>query len=447
MKKHYGFLLFLLSLVSYNFAQNCTSQAVAVPNFTNNQIVLYNPNGTVYKTIDVHVALLLPPVGTTLGVNSVVFINSDLFVGVANNGGSDFGGILHYTLNQVQNNLDPTVLATPNNQPVIAVAKDPADNLLVATAATGGSSGVICRYTAVDNYDISSLKSLPITAEMNNWVQAFGGIAAYDANTIFTTDVIGNAMISYHNIDWSMNPVTVEVTILKDVPSNSPFLFSLPEGIALDDNHDLWISSNNDTYSTHLNTTGNLVHLTQTMWQNHIAAGNPIVITIDSNLPGVSNFEIMENGTNPTMLGGIVANGNCLYVNNQKAGDITQVLQYKISNNTVSGTTFEQTYPGFGGIDIFTNTPFYTTGIAHPQSLNELGIKVFPNPTVDNLNIEWETNQHFEVNVFDMMGREVLEPISVIGKDVSLDMSTLPVGVYQVVFVGESVVSTRVIKQ
>ncbi len=415
-------------------AQNCASQAVAIPNFSSNQVVLYDANGVLYKTLNVPVSLLSPPGGTNLGINSVVFINADLFVGVANANGNDFGGILHYTVNQVQNNLNPTVLATPNNQPVIALSKDAAHNLFASTAVSGNHSGVICRYTAASNYAANSLKTLPITEEMGWWVQAFGAAASYNANTLFTTDVFGNAVICYHEIDWAATPVTANITVLKDVQGNAPYLFSLPEGIVLDTNNDLWISSNNDSYSTQLNATGNLTHLTQTMWQNHIAAGNPNVITIDAGLPGVERFEIWENGVNATMLGGMVVNGNCLYLNNQKNGSNVSILQYNIMNNTTTSTTLTQTYPGYGGLDIYSNTAFDPTftAISSPQNNPFPELSAFPNPTTESIALKWNM-AHIEattLHIYNVVGKEMLAPLTITGTEAQLNLSSLPQGIY-----------------
>lgn len=452
MKKFCFLFICVCLFVVNSFAQTCTSQYLAVPNYSSNQVKLFYPNGNIYKNISVPVNLLSPPVGTNLGVNSVVIINSNLFVGVASNAG-DFGGILKYSLAQVQNNQNPSILATPNNQAVIALGKDATSNLLVSTAAFGNNSGVICRYTAASTYAANSVKSLPITADMGWWVNAFGGIAVYNANTIFSTDVFGNAVICYHNINWNASPVSADVTVLKDVPGVTPYLFSLPEGIALDANNDLWISSNNDTYSTQLNPTGNLTHLAESMWQNHIAPGNPPVITIDGSLVGVERIDIWENGVNATLLGGIEANGSCLYINNQKNGASTSVLQFEIGTHAVSPTNFTQTYPGFGGISIFSNTPFNPTftSMENSASISISDIKAFPNPIADVLNLTWTNDKGKEVTIrmFDYLGREVVNAQILKGTNTIFSLSSLPSGLYTLSLQveGELPLNTKIVKE
>ncbi len=93
---------------------------------------------------------------------------------------------------------------------------------------------------------------------------------------------------------------------------------------------------------------------------------------------------------------------------------------------------------GFIAPDILT-----ATGIEDYREL--YGVRVFPNPVKDDLQIELPDEQNYEIRLFDLSGKE-LKNIFIEQSEYQLQMSHLPSGMYLLVVIDRINKQAKIIK-
>lgn len=338
------FLICLLGLYSLQ-AQN-----FAVPNLSAGQVKFY---GAFTPTINV------PNAPFCNSANSVAFFQDKMFVAVDCN---NAGGIYMYKSNQVLPAPSGTPQTIANATGITSLTTDAKGNLYASQIYMNGGSPIrkIIRYDAPCYTKQTTLSAPALLSWAGRWFSAFGGLSFDASGNLWVTDVAENRILVYQAASLNANPATAIYKIITgttQVVSGTTYnFFSLPEGIAFDASGNLWVSNNNDGYSTKLNTTGTLVKIP--------AANLPALITSGGSINAFATiYPITTPVTNtPSMLGGIAISGSYLYVNNQNNGANTYVLKYNLTNNTYINTAMAQSYPGAGGLAIVPTS--FTTNAA-----------------------------------------------------------------------------------
>ena len=81
------------------------------------------------------------------------------------------------------------------------------------------------------------------------------------------------------------------------------------------------------------------------------------------------------------------------------------------------------------------------------ENLEELGIKIFPNPASDWLTIQNNNNEWTQMKVFGIDGKEIPTLQRVFSQNIQLDIQELPAGIYFLnLFQGEKMARFRLVK-
>ncbi len=130
-------------------------------------------------------------------------------------------------------------------------------------------------------------------------------------------------------------------------------------------------------------------------------------------------------------------------------GNLQGFLGLNINPGTTDGTGIVKVFVYQNGFRSMGDTLTWyvktlASGIEEISAAN--GIKIFPNPAHNNLNIDLATNATVDVTITDALGRKVLN--SQIVSIANLDISSLDKGVYTIVLqTGDKQIYKRIIKE
>lgn len=118
-----------------------------------------------------------------------------------------------------------------------------------------------------------------------------------------------------------------------------------------------------------------------------------------------------------------------------------RLFEYNKSFNTGFHSLYQLCDYAAGSATTSTNTSI--------ADLSELGMKIFPNPTSDQLHIEWKNTQSVDQLILSNVQGQVLHRIAVAGTQAELDLSMLPAQLYFVEFFhkGHRLGAAKVVKR
>ncbi len=252
-----------------------------------------------------------------------------------------------------------TVLATGF---VIGMAIEPTTHNLFVTK----NNNEISYYTAASNYNVASkidiaipgccvpiiIANLTFDANGNLWATAFDGSTSGGAAAIWCFTKASN-FSSMFIIASPSGKTASAANSLDGIQHNSLYLMSQPEGIIFDSRGDMWFANNNDTNGPD-NSAGTLVKIPQSWLQSNIygaVAGTPNVL-----FPVLNEATIYYVGG--SKMGGIILDGDTLYINDQGQNQGTNILTNgkvwkwnvttTFSNTNFANSGITTTYPGNG---------------------------------------------------------------------------------------------------
>ena len=401
MKRYNLSLIFTLAVIICGFRLHA-QQAIAQPYYGDGKIRFYNKANPVAAnpcyTLDIS-ADINTNWGTTSGINDVVIYHGKMFVSIDN--GNNQGGVLVYNYADVYptKTSGPISVINPQNTsglPVAGIAIQPSTgDLFVGTFYTGASDAGIYTYTAASGYANSSATHLA-SYNNDNSIDKYIANLAFDAsgNLWFTEfDATASAnqfLICYraankNNYYAIVNPATQIYASTSRAGGAGPnvYLLSQPEGIAFDASGNLWLGNNNDDFACNSAGDGTLVKInaswiTGTLFSQAYASSNTVPVadaTVDY-IPGGK-------------LGGMIMDGNNLYINDQGQNQGTSytssgtVWKYNVTA-TFNATNFaasgiHTTYPG-NGLMALDNAQFSLATDCYPSPSFEKNIVTFTIP-------------------------------------------------------------------
>ena len=118
-------------------------------------------------------------------------------------------------------------------------------------------------------------------------------------------------------------------------------------------------------------------------------------------------------------------------------GDTSLVIN---SNLTFRSRRFPTDFSAFDGRDLSPkgyieqepNTEFCDQLLAIEDLFEEYQLKLYPNPAQEMITLEWEAGKYVDVEVFNLMGQEIIEPMRLSGGRKYLNTSTWGEGIYVV---------------
>ena len=402
MKKAIANLLpvFLLLLGAMNCA---AQQTIAQPYYSEGVIRFYNKSnpvaGSPCYTLNL-TADIQSNWSVTQGINDVVIYQGKLFVSI--DAGNNTGGVLVYNYADVypSKTAGPVAVIKPQTTAGLATAgiviQPSTGNLFLGTFFNGSSDAGIYQYTAASGYVSGSqfasyyndasvdayVANLTFDASENLWFTEFDG----------NNNANGNFLICYKAANKSnyykiVNPAsqTYTSTALAGGAGPTVYLLSQPEGLAFDPSGNLWLGNNNDDYNCNTSGDGTLVKINAS-W---------ITGTLFSQSYGtavtVPTAQATVNYIPGSKLGGLLFDGNNLYVNDQGTSQGTDytasgvVWKYDVTtafnatNFTASG--IHTTYPG-NGLMALDNAQFsVASDCASTLSSSEKNIVTFTIPS------------------------------------------------------------------
>ncbi|MBA3664497.1 MAG: T9SS type A sorting domain-containing protein [Bacteroidetes bacterium] len=167
---------------------------------------------------------------------------------------------------------------------------------------------------------------------------------------------------------------------------------------------------------------------------------------ISINLPATWDYSMCDLGTCYT---GIPAGPNTM--NTATAGGANPFLGLNINPQAVAGTgtVVVRAYKTGSPSSADTLTWKITAGAVGVEELtaSKTGIKIYPNPVANSLNIEFGSTKVQEVTITDALGRTILKPITSTGNN-TIDLSALQKGFYLVnIVTDEKVMFKRIVKE
>lgn len=265
----------------------------------------------------------------------------------------------------------------------------------------------------------------------NEWSNSFRRVYTYDVNGRNLTELReqwqNNAWVSLSRYTYTYNMNGDLITRLLESWQNDAWINSLKYTYAYGTNvypesylcekwqNGTWFNSYRYSYTFDVN--GNMLTSINEVWQNNVWM-NKYRSTYTYDVNGNSNTgktEIWGSGYWQSYIGS-------LYIYSQQ-GDVT--------DRSISGYRYDAHFLSF-------------TNYGIGNVINDESVTVYPNPTVSNINIEVsKLNKHSHFTVLSPNGLELLhEPIT---KNVtSINISSLPRGIYLVKIIGDRTV--RVVK-
>jgi hypothetical protein len=451
MKNHYTNLILTFGLMLLGLASEA-QQTIAQPYYGDGVIRFYNKSNPIAAspcyTLDLS-ADINTSWGTTSGINDVVIYQGKLFVSIDNDNGE--GGVLVYNYADVYpaKTAGPVSVINPQNTtglPVAGIAIQPSTgNLYVGTFYTGASDAGIYVYTAASGYANSSATQLA-SYNNDNSIDKYIANLAFDASgnlwfTEFDSAAAANQfLICYKNVNKVdyyeiVNPATQTYTAAP--PSGgagtSVYLLSQPEGITFDASGNLWLGNNNDNYACNTAGNGTLVKInaswiTGTLFSQSYASANTVP-TADATV------YLVPGGK----LGGLLFDGNNLYINDQGQNQGTSYTSsgtvwkwdvttaFNTANFIASG--IHTTYPG-NGLMALDNSQFSVasdcvTGISGLDGYAD--VSIYPNPASSSIYIKAPIAAG--IGIYNAEGQLMLST-TYTNKAVEINTSSFAAGVY-----------------
>jgi hypothetical protein len=345
---------------------------ICQPYYKENKLRFYPTNNpiaaTPYYTLDIS-SDVSATWGATQGINDVVIYKNKIFVSVATD--NNQGGVLIYNYADIY----PTKTATfikvkPGTTtgaaaglPSAGMAIDPkTGDLYVPTFSTGvGDSGVF-KYTAASNYAQASETQFASFTNDNSVAEICANLAFDTSGNLWMTtwspsnNSAEHFLICYKGLDKNKY-YKITNTPAKSYNTTPPtptpvHLLSAPEGIAFDPDGNLWLGNNNDDALTNNPGEGTLVKIDAVGLSNLLSNPPNASYTVpNANV----NIKYIPSGK----LGGLIFDGNTIYVNDQgqNQGDDFRIngivwkwdvtTPFNPTNFKASG--IKTTYPGNGG--------------------------------------------------------------------------------------------------
>lgn len=421
----YLFLTTCLTVCKCVIAQTeAAGDYIAMPYFGDLKIRFYQTStGNLFHTLDIADEYVnfpsIPFSGA--GPNAAAIYNGKLFISFDKN--LVQGGVLIYNFNDiypVRNSNPPIIISTA---PVAGIAIHPVTgDLYTAKFNTGGSSGVVTRYTKISGYSAGSAYDLPVP---DNWVNYFTGIAFDESNNLWAGNLDEHKLICYKSsLGYDgFYVIGNGITLLYPAAtltggSVNVRLLSAPEGFALDNTGNIWVSNNNDW--SHANNPGegtflriNKAYITNLLSQPLSGTIVDPIVTVVYTIPAASvNVYYRQDAK----FGGLAFKSNVLYHNDQGNGNLWKwdiTASYINANCTSSG--INAAYPGFGGLAFNDITfPFGITLVSTniPKSF-ELW-QNYPNPFNPNTKIRFDIakSSSAKIVVYDILGRKLEELVN-----------------------------------
>lgn len=350
-------LVLFLQLISAG--AQVLQRSLIVPEYGNQRVKLYSP--TSYPGADAAYSINTSGLCTNAAPNSVAAWGNDLFVAISSGSCQRIYRYPGYLTNPATAISNVSEVTRSGND-YVGMAFDSSGNLY-ATEGSYNNNSVVC-YKASNNYAwppvvltgtgmTSYFANIAFDKAGNLWVSDYrnNAIVMYDAanlSTTFTYHIIygADAMIPVGNTDASLNYACNRI-------------FSRPEGIAFDQDGNLWVANNNDDGANPNYTT--LVKLSTALLSaaKGIAgvSGYYTVQGSQANTAGGCTIYNMPNAVSGrSQLGGLQIDTarKRLYVNEQVGGaglyfDIASIAS--ITNNYASyKLSIVSTNPGNGGL-------------------------------------------------------------------------------------------------
>ncbi len=458
MKKILLSVAFILSFMAN--AQLANNKRLIVPEFGtnagNNKVKTYFPTlagGVIANpTYTINFSTLGNGLATNASPNVVTMRNNDLYVtlALANQRIYKFPGYGSNPANAIAN----VSQITADGNDYVGIAFDQDGNLYCSEGNFQDTK--IVKYTIASNYSSASKINL-----------GNGGITSYFANITFdtagnlwATDYLNNRLIVINVANLSTQNATMNQlvnggplnafgsSIGNTVDVNNPlsgtfinFLFSFPEGLAFDNNGNLWVANNNEAF---LNQGGTIVkiaagYLPQIMLPTF--NNTTIFDTFSLNLGAAVLYNMPMSPNGFAKFGGLQIDNvlNRIYVTEQQGGaglwlDIANIAAVTNTYNTHK-INIVTTNPGNGGLflaDLSTN--FLSSNAFDFAVAN---INLFPNPSNGSFKIDSE-NSYKSIVATDVLGKQ----IDVIKNGDNYELSTTQTGIYYIKITNENGAST-----
>ncbi len=133
--------------------------------------------------------------------------------------------------------------------------------------------------------------------------------------------------------------------------------------------------------------------------------------------------ELVWEYKTPLLMGQPVSQGDTLVTNNN--------LTFRVDRYPTDFEAFNgKDLSGKGWIELNPDTTFCDEILPVYTKTDDYHLVVYPNPADNKVTIEWEGGIWVEVEVIDLMGRRVVEPMTLTGGRKYLDVSSLQNGMY-----------------
>jgi len=122
-------------------------------------------------------------------------------------------------------------------------------------------------------------------------------------------------------------------------------------------------------------------------------------------------------------------------------GPATQGDTLTINNNlTFRSTRYPVDYGAFdnrdlsskGFIELSPNETFCDLILSDEELLEEYQLKMYPNPAQEMITLEWEAGKYVDIEVYNMIGQPVMQPMNLSGGRKYIDTSSWVTGIYVV---------------
>ena len=133
--------------------------------------------------------------------------------------------------------------------------------------------------------------------------------------------------------------------------------------------------------------------------------------------------EIVWEYKTPIIGGAAATQGDTLAINNN--------LTFRMKRYPLTYPAFEdKDLTGNSWIELEPDTTFCALILPASEVLNESAYKIFPNPTNNQLTIEWDGMFHADIEIFNMMGHRIVHFPKCSGGRKYLDTSKFDNGMY-----------------
>ncbi|MER0439273.1 cellulase family glycosylhydrolase [Emticicia sp. W12TSBA100-4] len=334
-------------LLSFNFLllNFCFGQKLAVPYYSASQIKVYdlatNP-ATLLTTFNV-----VGPSNISYKPNCVAFYNNEMFVGYDEPTSDGFlhykgvlisGGTLTYT----------SVTKVATSRVTTEIVVNQANGTLYVACGFGETKRRIIKIQRDGSGSYSGggiFQNMP-TLKNNQSYTGIGGITRNAAGDVYVTDLSDNRILKWATDNTLASPTQFLCTTAANsvactdaflnTDNQSAKLFSLPEGLVLDANGNLWYANNNDSYSPTPDAAGgSLVKLPSALINQNAAGGQVTITSVNATIYSKASAKF----------GGLARIGNFIYANDQGNG---KVWKFDPSNGSFTDIGISATYPGNG---------------------------------------------------------------------------------------------------